>query len=118
MGGGGSPNIRQKEQNQLICDSDKGEESVKNSEHFADAIYGSPQKACPILKFAHRQPIGQSRKVQAKFSQPGTRLLVKLHLYVRTLISIFIVHAYSHNPEHDALACMVSSHSSKPVTYA
>ena len=38
-GEGGSPKSRQKEQNQLICDSDKG---VKKSENFADIIYGSP----------------------------------------------------------------------------
>ena len=40
-GGRGSPKSRQKEQNQLICDSDKGA-GVKNSEYFADVIYGSP----------------------------------------------------------------------------
>ena len=39
-GGGGSPKSRQKEQHQLICDSDRGE-GVKKSENFADAIYGS-----------------------------------------------------------------------------
>ena len=39
-GGRGSPKSRQKEQNQLICDSNKGE--VKKSENFADIIYGSP----------------------------------------------------------------------------
>ena len=36
----GSPKSRRKEQNQLICDSDKGG-GVKKSEHFADIIYGS-----------------------------------------------------------------------------
>ena len=41
MGGGGSPKSRQKEQNQLICDSDRGG-GVKKSENFADVIYGSP----------------------------------------------------------------------------
>ena len=40
-GGGGSPKSRRKEQNQLICDSDKGE-GVNKSENFADVIYGSP----------------------------------------------------------------------------
>ena len=39
--GGGSPKSRQKEQNQLIFDRDKGE-GVKKSEKFADVIYGSP----------------------------------------------------------------------------
>ena len=39
-GGRGSPKSRQKEQNQLICDSDKG--GVNKSENFADVIYGSP----------------------------------------------------------------------------
>ena len=38
--GGPLKNI-QKEQNQLICDSDKGGEGVKNSEHFEDILYGS-----------------------------------------------------------------------------
>ena len=37
VGGGGSPKSRQKEQNPLICDSDKGE-GVKKSEKFADVI--------------------------------------------------------------------------------
>ena len=37
-GGGGPPKSRQKDQNQLICDSDKGE-GVQKSE---DVIYGSP----------------------------------------------------------------------------
>ena len=40
MGGGGSPKSRQKEQNQLICDSDKGGGVIK-SENFADVTYGS-----------------------------------------------------------------------------
>ena len=40
-GGRGSPKSRRKEQNQLICYSDKGE-GVKKSENFADVIYGSP----------------------------------------------------------------------------
>ena len=40
-GGRGYPKSRQQEQNQLICDSDRG---VKKSEHFADVIYGSPLK--------------------------------------------------------------------------
>ena len=39
MGGGGSLKSRREEQNQLICDSDKG---VKKSENFADVIFGSP----------------------------------------------------------------------------
>ena len=40
---GGSPNSRQKEQNQLtfLCDKEEG---VKKSEKFADVMYGSPQK--------------------------------------------------------------------------
>ena len=42
----GSPKSRQKEQNQLICDSDRGE-GVKKSEIFADVIYGSPLSAVP-----------------------------------------------------------------------
>ena len=43
MGGGGSPKSRQKEQNQLIFDSEKGlGEVVKKFEKFADVIYGSP----------------------------------------------------------------------------
>ena len=41
-GGRGSPKSREKEQNQLICDSDKGGEGVKKSEIFADVIYGNP----------------------------------------------------------------------------
>ena len=40
-GEGGSPKSRQKEQNQLIFDSDKGE-GVKKSEDSADVIYRSP----------------------------------------------------------------------------
>ena len=40
-GGKGFPKSRQKEQNQLIFDSDKGE-GVKKSEDSADVIYGSP----------------------------------------------------------------------------
>ena len=40
-GGRGSPKSRRKEQNQLICDSDKG---AKKSEHIADVIDGSPKK--------------------------------------------------------------------------
>ena len=36
----GSPKSRQKEQNQLICDSDRGEEGVKKSKKIADVIYG------------------------------------------------------------------------------
>ena len=39
-GGRWSPNSRQKEQNQLICDSDKGGEG-KKSENVADVIHGS-----------------------------------------------------------------------------
>ena len=39
-GGRGSPKNRQKEQSQLIFDSDKG--GVKKSENFVDVIYGSP----------------------------------------------------------------------------
>ena len=42
MGGGGSPKSRQKEQNQLLCDSDKGGEGVKKSLNFADVINESP----------------------------------------------------------------------------
>ena len=42
MGGAGSPKSRRKEQNQLICDSDKRGGGVKKSEKFADVIYGSP----------------------------------------------------------------------------
>ena len=38
---GGSPKNRQKEQNQRIFDSDRGE-GVKKFENFADVIYGSP----------------------------------------------------------------------------
>ena len=48
-GGEGSPNSRQKEQNQLICDSDKGSEGVKKSENFADVIYGSPLTVSVML---------------------------------------------------------------------
>ena len=40
-GGGGSPKSRKKEQNQLMCYSDKGG-GVKKYENFADVIYGSP----------------------------------------------------------------------------
>ena len=39
--GRGSPKSRRKEQNQLICDSGRGE-GVKKSEIFADVIVGSP----------------------------------------------------------------------------
>ena len=39
-GGRGSPKSRQNEQNQMICDSDRGG-GEKNSEKFADNIYGS-----------------------------------------------------------------------------
>ena len=39
-GGWGSPKSRQKEQNQLICDSARGV-GVKKSENVADVIYGS-----------------------------------------------------------------------------
>ena len=59
MGGGGSPKNRQKEHNQLICDSDKGG-GVKNSENFVDVIYGSP-----LSKFIRRmrlQKIFDSRQ--------------------------------------------------------
>ena len=41
MGEGGSQKSRQKEQNQLICDSGKREEGGSNIS--ADVIYGSPQ---------------------------------------------------------------------------
>ena len=41
MRGKWSPKSSQKKQNQLICDSDKGE-GVKKSENVADVIYGSP----------------------------------------------------------------------------
>ena len=51
-GGRGSPKSRQKEQNQLICDSDRGE-GVKNSEHFADVIYGSPLIRVCNLWYVH-----------------------------------------------------------------
>ena len=37
--GRGAPKSRQKEQNQLISERDKGVEGVKN---FADVLYGSP----------------------------------------------------------------------------
>ena len=45
-GGGVSPKSRRKEQNQLICDSDKG---VVKSENFANVIYGSPQVAIQFI---------------------------------------------------------------------
>ena len=38
--GEGVPKKQTKEQNQLICDSDRG--GGKKSEPFADVIYGSP----------------------------------------------------------------------------
>ena len=41
-GGRGSPKSRRKEQNQLICDNERGREGVKKCENFADVIYGSP----------------------------------------------------------------------------
>ena len=47
-GGGGSPKSRQKDQNQLICDSDKGGEGVKKSKNFADVIYGSPLRSVHV----------------------------------------------------------------------
>ena len=54
-GGRGSPKSRGKEQNQLICDSDKGER-VKKSENFADVIYGSPPMAkCRIVSVQVRR---------------------------------------------------------------
>ena len=40
-----------KEQNQLICDSDKGEEGVKKSEIVADVIYGSPLSSQSLRTF-------------------------------------------------------------------
>ena len=40
-GGGGSLKSRRKEQNPLICDSDKEGEGVKKSESFEDAIYSA-----------------------------------------------------------------------------
>ena len=41
-GGRGFPKSRRKEQNQLICDSDKGG-GVKKSKNFVDVMYGIPQ---------------------------------------------------------------------------
>ena len=41
-GGGGFPKSRREDQNQLICDSDKG---VQKSDNFADVIYGSPLRS-------------------------------------------------------------------------
>ena len=41
-GGGGWPKSRRKEQNQLMCDSDKGGEGVEKSDNFAYVTYGSP----------------------------------------------------------------------------
>ena len=58
--GGGSPKIRRKKQNQLICDSDKGE-GVKKSDNFADVICGSPLWPYPIrcMKDTHLvDPLG------------------------------------------------------------
>ena len=53
MGGGkGSPKNKQKEQNQLICDSDKGG-GVKKSENYADVIYGSPRTVLLLRRRAH-----------------------------------------------------------------
>ena len=54
---GGSPKSRQKEQNQLIFDSDRGE-GVQKSETFADVIYGSPLRlvASPILNYGSKPP--------------------------------------------------------------
>ena len=46
-----SPKSRRKEQNQLICDSDKGGGGVKKSEYFADVIYGSPLRT--LAKYAN-----------------------------------------------------------------
>ena len=54
--GWGSPKNRLKEQNQLICDSDRGgERGVKNSENFADVMYGSP------LDHEHLKPFNQGK---------------------------------------------------------
>ena len=50
-GGRGVPQkSRQKEQNQLVCDSDRGGEGVKRSENFVDVIYGSPKAPALLWK--------------------------------------------------------------------
>ena len=51
-GGGGSP--KQKEQNQLICDSEKGGEGVNKSEHFADVIRQGDQDTTKVGKCISR----------------------------------------------------------------
>ena len=45
----GSQKSRRKEENQLICDIDKGG-GVKNSQNYADVIYGSPVTP-PLFSF-------------------------------------------------------------------
>ena len=51
----GSQKSRQEEQNQLICDSNRG---VKKSEKFADVIYGSPLKRDDLVSQRSRRRHG------------------------------------------------------------
>ena len=52
--GEGVPKGRRNEQNQLICDSDRGE-GVKKYENFADVIYGTPLIEFLSWKSLHAQ---------------------------------------------------------------
>ena len=58
---GGSPKSRRREQNLLICDSNKGGGGQK-SDNFADVIYGSPHSCSDIISEPGKQS-GKSDRV-------------------------------------------------------